>query len=197
MKPIILCDIDSVVLDWMSKLPEFLVKKKVDATKAIRAYAYGEFISLDEITGLPINDAIKLIEQYNCSEYMKYLTPYKDALAVVNLLKNDFNFIAVTAIGNSKLCAEYRMHNLQFWYPDAFTDIHVVGIGESKKDILKIYSPSIFIDDSPNYCEEGIDSGHFTIRLVRDRRPDTKATMHAKDWFEVATLINQIGWKKS
>ena len=197
MKPIILCDVDAVVLEWLSKLPEFLVKKNINPEKAIECYAYGEYIGLTEITGLPEKEALKLINEYNSSEYIKYLTPYKDALAVVNLLKRDYQFIAVTAIGTAGTCAQYRMHNLQFWYPDAFTSIHVVGVGESKKDILESYSPKIFIDDSPNYCEEGINAGHYTIRLVRDKRIDLVPTMHAKDWFDVATLIRQYETFKS
>jgi hypothetical protein len=196
-KPIILCDVDGVVLDFLSKLPEFLAKKCFDNTTAIQAYAYGEFMSLAEITGLPEAQARALIEDYNSSEYIKYLNPYKDAIAVVNLLKNDYDFIAVTAIGKSQKCADNRMHNLNFWYPDAFTGIHVVDIGENKKDILEAYTPTIFVDDSPNYCKEGIEAGHYTIRLVRDRRPDTVATMHANDWFDVATLINQYNTFKS
>jgi len=190
-KPIILCDVDGVVLEWMSKIPEFLAKRGFNPDKAIRAYSYGEFLTLSEITGLPEENAVKLIEEYNSSEWIKYLSPYKDALAVVNILKHTYDFIAVTAIGTASDCAKYRMHNLQFWYPNAFTDIHIVGINESKTDILNSYEQSIFIDDSPNYCKEGVNAGHYTIRLIRDRRIDSVPTMHAKDWFDVATLIKQ------
>lgn len=189
MKPKILCDVDGVLLNWLSKLPEYLVKRGYNPEPAIRAYSHGEFIGHSEITGLPSDEAFQLILDYNESEYIKYLTPFQDALAVVNLLKHEYDFVAVTAIGREGKSSQYRMENLNFWYPNAFTDIHVVNLGETKSSVLKCYEKTFFIDDSPNYCAEGKDAGHISIRIVRDSRPDTMNTIRCNNFFEVGSVI--------
>lgn len=189
MKKKILCDVDGVVLNWLSKLPEYLVKRGHDPEPAIRAYSHGEFIGHSEITGLPEEEAFQLILDYNESEYIKYLTPFKDALAVVNVLKKEYDFVAVTAIGREGKSSLYRLENLNFWYPNAFKDIHVVNLGESKKDILASYEKTFFIDDSPNYCAEGKAAGHISIRIVRDTRTDKVNTIRCRDFFDVGTVI--------
>lgn len=188
-KPIILCDVDGVVLDWLSKLPEYLVKRGHNPESAIRAYSHGEFLGHSEITGLPEDEALKLALEYNESEYIKYLTPYRDALAVVNLLKHEFNFVAVTAIGREGKSSEYRMENLNFWYPNAFSDIHVVNMHESKFDILRQYNRTFFIDDTPNHCAEAKRAGHIAIRIVRDSRVDKVNTIRCKDFYEIGSFI--------
>lgn len=190
-KPIILCDVDGVVLDWLSKLPEYLVKRGLNPEGAIRALSHGEFVSHSEITGLPEAEAFKLVLDYNESEYIRYLTPYKDALGVVNLLKSEFDFIAVTAIGREGKSTEYRMQNLDFWYPNAFKKIHVVDIYESKESILKQYPPSLFIDDTPKHVAQAKSCGHISIRIVRDARPDIVNSLRFNDWKDIGTFIEQ------
>lgn len=188
-KPIILQDVDGCVLDWLSKFPEFLVKKNLDPSIAASAYAQDAFLSPAQITGLPEPEAMALVEEYNASEYMKYLTPFKDALSVVNLLKEEFDFVAVTAIGRHESSAKYRMENLQFWFPDAFKEIHVVSIGESKYDILKNYDRTFFIDDTPAHIAEAKRAGHLAIRIVRDVRPDTVNAVRYSDYHQIGSFI--------
>lgn len=189
MKPIILQDIDGCLLEWLSKLPEFLLKKGINPHRAILSYASGEYVSPEELTGLPSTEAYRLIEEYNASDYIKYLTPFKDALSVINLVKHEFDFVAVTAIGRHESSARNRMTNLEFWFPGAFVDIHCVDIEASKLEILQSYKRTFFIDDSPSYCAEGQRAGHDTIRLVRDSRMDKVATVRCNNYFEVLNYI--------
>lgn len=188
-KPIILQDVDGCVLDWLSKLPEYLVKRGLNPEHAIRAYSHGEFLGHSEITGLPEDEAFQLVLDYNESEYIKYLTPYRDALAVVNLLKHEFDFVAVTAIGREGKSSQYRMENLNFWYPNAFKDIHVVNMHESKLDVLMKYDRTFFIDDSPSYCAEGKRAGHIPIRIVRDSRVDRTNVVRCNNYYEIGSFI--------
>ena len=193
-KPYILCDVDGVCLDWCSKLPEYLLKHGIDNKKSMAAYAHGEYISPEELTGLSIRKAHQLLSEYNASEWIKYLVPYKDALQVVNLLKKEFNFIAVTSIGVDPECSRKRMMNLEFWFPGAFIDIKTVDIGESKLETLKQFKSTFFIDDSPQYVKEGKEAGHISIRLVRDKRLDLINTIRCNDFFEVGSKIEELKW---
>ena len=185
MKNIILCDVDGVVLDWTSKLPEFFVHKGLDPSPVIRAHAWGEDMSPSTLTNMSHKEAYSIMEEYNSSKYIMYLTPYKDALQVVNLLKKEFDFIAVTAIGHDPKSAEMRLTNLNFWFPGAFSKVEVVGIEDSKESILSKYKRSIFIDDSPQHSATGKKVGHFSIRIMRDSRLCMENTITAKNWHEI------------
>lgn len=188
-KPIILADIDGCLLQWLSKMPEFLMKKGIDPTKARECFASGEYLTAAQILGLPSDQAMELVREYNSSVYMRHLTPFKDSLAVVNLLKEEFDFVAVTAMGTHPLGAEYRMENLHFWYPNAFKGIHVVDLGESKYDILKEYHKTFFIDDTPKHIKEAKDAGHIAIRIVRDSRPDITNSVRFDSFHEIGSFI--------
>lgn len=188
-KPVILCDIDGVVLDWMSRFPYFMEKKGYATEQAIRMYASGEYRSFEELFGVDTETALALATEYQESSFMGYLSPYKDALLAVNSLKHKYNFIGVTAVLDSPITKKLRMKNLEFWYPGAFTDLHCVGLGASKFEILSKFDPTIFIDDSPSHILEAQNAGHTAIRLKVDQRVDVTASLLASNWQEVSNLI--------
>lgn len=188
-KPDILIDVDGVLLEWTSKLAEYFVTIGIDPEKAHRAHAWGEFISPAELTGLPKDEAMKVLEDYNASVYIKYLTPYKDALQVINMLKQEWNFIAVTALGTDRESVDLRMENLNFYFPNAFSKVHAVGIEDSKEEILSQYPKTFFIDDSPEHTKTAKECGHISIRLKRDSRLCLTNTIVCNDFHEIGTII--------
>lgn len=194
MKPVILCDVDGVVLDWMSRFPYFLEKKGIDPARAIRAYASGEFLTFQDIIGgtMGAEEAEALAIEYQESKYMSYLTAYKDALLMVNALKHKYDFVAVTAVLNSEATRTNRQANLDFWYAGAFSKVHCVGLGGSKYDVLCKYDRTVFIDDSPSHIAEAQAAGHIGIRLKVDSRPDTGLYPIAKDWYDLSNMIQTI-----
>lgn len=192
MKPVILCDVDGVLVDWFSRLPYFMEQKGMPTERAIQMYAHGHWQSVEDLTGLPRENALALCDEYSKSKYMKYLTPYKDALMAVNHLKKWYDFVAITAISNDPMAHKYRSENLEFWFPGAFKTVHCVGAEGSKYEILAKYSPTIWIEDSPNYAHQGILAGHQAIRIVRDSRIDTHPYLLANDWQEVSNLIQLL-----
>lgn len=194
-KPIILCDIDGCLLQYLSKLPEFLKKKNIDHRTATKAYAWGEFLTPTQLTGLPEKEAYELLEEYNSSKYIKYLTPFSDAIQSVNLLKQEYDFIAVTALGRSDECVNYRKENLDFWFPGAFSKVLTVGIEESKKEYLEQYKPTFFIDDSPEHVLMAKQCGHIAIRLVRDTRLDLINSIRCNNFHEIGTIIEMNKWR--
>lgn len=189
MKREVLLDVDGVLLDWFSRFPYFLKEKGLDHEHAIRMFANNQFSSLEELTGLPTEQATELSIEYQRSKYMKYLSPYKDALQVVNLLKHKYNFIAVTAVLDDPLTLQYRTENLEFWYPGAFSKVHCVGINQSKFEVLSKYDRTVFVDDSPGHIIEAKNAGHTPIRLKIDARPCVTQSLTAGNWHELNNLI--------
>lgn len=191
-KQVILCDIDGVVLDWMSRFPYFMEKKGYATEQAIRMYASGEYRSFEELFGVDSETAMALATEYQESSFMGYLSPYKDALLAVNSLKHKYDFIAVTAVLDSPITKKLRQKNLEFWYPGAFSEVHCVGLGKSKFEILSKFDPTIFIDDSPGHILEAQNAGHIAIRLKVDQRVDVTASLVASNWQEVSNLIQTL-----
>lgn len=191
-KPIILTDVDGVLVDWFSRLPYFLKKKGLPYERAVAMYAHGHWQTIEELTGLPTPEAEALVDEYARSKYMEFLSPYKDALIAVNNLKHHYDFVAVTAISESDECYERRKANLDFWFPNAFTGLHCVGSGGDKQATLAKYEPTIWIDDTPKHISEGLRAGHKCIRLVRDSRMDVTSSFIAHNWHEISNLILQM-----
>lgn len=189
MKPVILCDIDGVVLDWMSRFPYFMEKKGYPTEQAIRMYASGEYRTFEELFGVDSETALALATEYQESKYMGFLSPYKDALLAVNSLKHKYDFIGVTAVLDSPITHQLRKQNLEFWYPGAFTELHCVGLNKSKFEILSKFDPTVFIDDSPSHILEAQNAGHTAIRLKVDHRVDVTASLVANNWQELSNLI--------
>lgn len=189
MKPVILCDIDGVVLDWMSRFPYFMEKKGYPTEQAIKMYASGEFRTFEDLFGVDSETAMALATEYQESKYMGFLSPYKDALLAVNSLKHKYDFIGVTAVLDSPITHELRTQNLEFWYPGAFKKLHCVGLNKSKYEILCQYEPTVFIDDSPSHILEAQNAGHTAIRLKVDHRVDVTASLVANNWQELSNLI--------
>ncbi len=192
MKPTVLLDVDGVLLDWFSRFPYFLKEKGLDTEHAIRMFANNQFSSLEELTGLSTEHATELSIEYQQSKYMKYLSPYKDALQAVNLLKHKYNFVAVTAVLDDPLTHQYRTENLDFWYPGAFSKVHCVGINQSKFEILSKYDRTVFVDDSPGHIIEAKNAGHIAIRLKVDARPDVTQSLIANNWQELSNMIQMM-----
>lgn len=189
MRQTILVDVDGVLLDWTSRFPYFLQKMGYDREAAIFMHATDEWKTVEELTGLDTEQALKLVDAYCRSKFMRYLSPYKDALIAVNHLKRYYDFVAVTAITNHPDTIQNRTENLEFWYPGAFKEVHCVGVDGDKQVILSKYSPTIWIDDSPKHISEGLRAGHACIRLARDSRPDVAPCFIAKDWVDIQNRI--------
>lgn len=192
MKPTILVDVDGVLVDWSSQFPHFLEQKGLPHEKAIMGYAHSEWQTVEDLVWLPLDEATSLVEEYTCSEFMKRLTPYKDALLAVNQLKHIYDFVAVTAISNDPQAHQNRTENLEFWFPGAFSKVHCVGMGGNKLEILSKYDSTVWIDDSPGHIREGLMAGHKCIRLVRDSRMNQVPSFTASNWAELTNLILQL-----
>lgn len=188
-KRVVLCDVDGVLLDWTSRLPYFLKQKGLPIEKAIFLHARDEYFSLAEIADVSEEEGAALNKEYSHSKFMRYLQPYRDACLWVNLLKQKYDFVAVTAIGTEENVLEMRRENLEFWFPGAFSEVIGVNYGETKLNALVKYDPTVFIDDSPKYIKEGLLAGHTCIRMIRDSRACQDPSLTARNWAEVSNLL--------
>lgn len=188
-KKLILCDVDGVLLDWTSRLPHYMQELGQAVEPAIRLHATGEFTPLTEVFDMDREQELEFIRSYNRTGHLSQLTAYRDALLYVKSLSEDYDFVAITAIGTDESIIQARTENLEFWYPGIFKDVVCVGVQESKFDALSKYSRSIFIDDQPRYVDEAIRAGHIGVRLKRRVNDAPHQGFNPRNWAEVNDLI--------
>jgi 5'(3')-deoxyribonucleotidase len=191
-KKIILCDVDGVLVDWFSQFPYFIKSKGLCVEESLRRYSAGEWVTLENSLGVTPEHAAELMEEFCTSEHIRYLTAMPDAIAVVNRLKHKYDFIGVTAISNHPDTIKYRMENLDFWFPGAFSKMHCVGCNASKLATLMKYDHTFWIDDSPHHVHEGVLAGHTSIRLVRDSREDQSSSFMTDSWYGIENYLTEF-----
>lgn len=158
-RPVIATDVDGVLLSWQSGLPYFAQKYNLPLEHILEMIQDDKFIKPGTLFGC--DDALgeQLINKYNCSDFIRYLAPYMDALRHINKLKKVYDFVAVTALGDSIDARLNRQFNLNALFPGAFQDIQMCAHNESKEMILtKVrlkYGNRVkfYVDDLPHHCQ--------------------------------------------
>ncbi|URC15311.1 phosphatase [Paraglaciecola Antarctic GD virus 1] len=159
-KPTIVTDVDGVLLSWQSNLPYFLKDHGFSTSHIGRNIRDEIFLSpkeifVDEHGASPsLDDCIALIEEYNRSDYIRTLPAYNDALAVINVLKYYYDFVAVSALCDTEVSRANRKYNLDCLFPNAFSSIHISGMHQSKKAIFKDVIKEIGQDKIACYVDD-------------------------------------------
>lgn len=151
-RPVVIIDVDGVCVKWQSGLPYYLAKNAMCSKNALECNLTEEFMSPEQLFGCDSEIANIYMEDYNKSDFIKYLAPYQDALEMINDKKSEWDFVAATALGTSKETVQNRLFNLNALFPNAFKDIFVCEFGEPKDSMLqriheKYDNIIMFIDD--------------------------------------------------
>lgn len=199
VKPVILTDVDGILVKWQSGLPFFAAKHNMPTDVMISMCVSEKFIPMDKIFGCSKEVAEKLFMEYNNSSYIRYLQGYDDALIVVNRLKQHYDFVGITALGNTATAALNRIANLNTLFPSAFKDMMMVDYGESKTarylEAKKKYGDRIvcFIDDLATNLDDAhnVMSTLPLIHMIRGEREDPACeVIGTNSWFDVEEWLN-------
>lgn len=195
-RPVIATDVDGVLLSWQSGLPYFAQKYNLPLEHILEMIQDDKFIKPGKLFGCDEHLGEQLINKYNSSDFIRYLAPYMDALRNINKLKKAYDFVAVTALGDSIDARLNRQFNLNALFPGAFQDIQMCAHNESKEIILtKVrlkYGSRVkfFVDDLPHHCQAAkriLDVPvYWMVRGERDGFADdcTKVT----DWDDIVAI---------
>lgn len=195
-KPVIATDVDGVLLSWQSGLPYFAQKYNLPLEHILDMIQDDKFIKPGVLFGC--DDALgeQLINKYNCSDFIRYLAPYMDALRQINKLKKVYDFVAVTALGDSIDARLNRQFNLNALFPGAFQDIQMCAHNESKEMILtKVrlkYGSRVkfYVDDLAHHCEAAkriLDVPVYWM-IRGERVGSAEGCSQVKDWDEIVTI---------
>jgi len=179
---IILTDADGVLLDWWNGFNDWAQDRGL-----VRLPDTGHLYSINDWYGLPAEEAMRLVHEFNTSARMGFLKPYKDAAKYVKLLAevHGFRFIVITSMGDCPFAKKLRWRNLQEVFGPYFNELIVNDILEPKGDIIAKYEPTIWIEDHADNADAGVKAGHWTFLLEHNHNRfaevDPRIT-RVKDW---------------
>ena len=173
-KPVIVTDVDSVLLDWLQGFATFLEKEKNIETKHVEHY-FGttEFLCASTITNISCMDTNKLlIREYGKSGYLEELKAFQDdAVQHLKDLHKEVDFIALSCLSKNRKLINQRKRNLQSVYGNLFKEVICIGFNESKEDNLVRLNQEenviTFIDDREKHIRESISAGVKPILFAR------------------------------
>lgn len=196
-KPVILTDIDGVGIKWQSGLPYFAGEMNMPLDKIIELQVHDVFIPAGEIFGCNERLATELLKRYNNSHYIRTLQGYDDALEVINRMKKDFDFVAISSLGDTQEALLNRMYNLNTLFPGAFKDVMIVPHNESKTQhylTVKIKHADnllFFVDD----LKRNLDDCHAVIsklpliHMIRGEREEVEVPHYkVNNWYDIEKL---------
>ncbi|WJJ59183.1 hypothetical protein VPA32_orf218 [Klebsiella phage vB_KpnM_VPA32] len=206
-KPIITTDVDGVLVKWQSGLPYFAQKYNLPVHHILEMIIDDQFVAPKDLFGVDEEFAQQLMVKYNCSDFIRYLAAYDDALKVVNALKDKYDFVAVTALGTSVDAKLNRQFNLNALFPGAFLETFICDHSEPKtklfEKIKEKYGDRVvaYIDDLPHHVDSAYEvfGGEVNCMFMPRGQRDTSSKYGEKvhNWEHVQRLMNQREFQES
>lgn len=154
MSKFLLTDVDGCVLNWHVGFIRFAEQLGfiVDPTK------FGDNYDMSTwFTNMTTEQFRRLTKLFNNSQFSNLCQPYKDAMEWLPRIAKNNRVEALTAFGNRPEQKEMRMQLLHAVFPNVFDEIHVIDLGECKKQYLKRLRPDLFVEDSLNHANSAIE----------------------------------------
>jgi FMN phosphatase YigB (HAD superfamily) len=156
----ILTDCDSVLLDWNKAFYDYMENelgyiKEPDTD--------GEYMIKRRYKDLTSKTANKLIIDFNKSDRLCMLEPYRDSVEWVKKLQHlGYEFIVISAFSEYADDHAKRLANLQDVFGTGITNLYGVGIGKTKRHILRNNwgdSDLFWIEDHFTHALAGYEEG--------------------------------------
>ena len=184
---LILTDCDGVLLDWEYHFYKWL-KETEGYERLGPEYNIGKAIGVAQKTGA------KFVNLFNRSEYMKTLSPMRDAIKYVRKLHEEHGYIfhVITSQTNCRLAQEYRKENLRNVFGDVFDGFTILNTGEDKAEALKKWEGTecFWIEDKAANIKMGNDVGLRGILIDHNwNRTCTYECERARKWKDVYNII--------
>lgn len=191
MQKIILTDCDGVLLNWVKGFDTFM---KLRGHISISDAEY----SVSKKYGISKEEAFSLIKEYNEGPLIEFLEPLRDSKEYIKkLADHNFRFICVTALSTHSEAAVRRNKNIKKLFGDVFNEVHCIGMGELKFEILNQKwkdSGLYWIEDTTHQAEAGLNAGLKPI-LVKHTYNEVYPTEkfltvgNEKPWAEIYDII--------
>ena len=184
---LILTDCDGVLLDWEYHFYKWL-KDTEGYERLGPEYNIGKAIGVAQKTGA------RFVNLFNRSEYMKTLSPMRDAIKYVRKLHEEHGYIfhVITSQTNCRLAQEYRKENLRNVFGEVFDGFTILNTGEDKAEALKKWEGTecFWVEDKAANIKMGNDVGLRGILIDHNwNRTCTYECERARKWKDVYNII--------
>ena len=184
---LILTDCDGVLLDWEYHFYKWL-KETEGYERLGPEYNIGKAIGVAQKTGA------KFVNLFNRSEYMKTLSPMRDAIKYVRKLHEEHGYIfhVITSQTNCRLAQEYRKENLRNVFGEVFDGFTILNTGQDKDVALKKWEGTecFWVEDKAANIKMGNDVGLRGILIDHTwNRTCTYECERARKWKDVYEII--------
>lgn len=187
----IITDIDECVLSWHSGFQDFIIEKGITP-----AYDISKCPNLEEwLNDIPNSEVRQLIEEFNTSPRIAQLkVGYMSEVYIPLLHAEGYDFIALTSCGRSDITVNGRIENIERYFPDIFSDIICIDLGESKLPYLeKLPQDAIWVEDKYKNAIMGIEQGHqcFLMNHTHNEQYDDPRIIRVDNWEDIHESIHE------
>lgn len=185
---LILVDADNVLLDFNTSFYQWIEAEKNLTPTA----SYNTIYQFEKLYGTTLEEMADHIAEFSHSETFASLPPLEGSIeAIQRLRERGYTFEAITACHDSPEVRAARESALHGGY--GITDIHYVGLGNDKFDILARYRPSFWVEDNLKNAMDGSMAGHYTFLIDYGyNRSSDKGIHRVKDWAEIESVLVEM-----
>ncbi len=193
MKPLILTDVDDVLLSWISGFRKYC--SHVLGREIVGLPASWD---MSEWLGVPKDGtASQMVDDFNHGKWeFGILPPVADAnIFLPTLHKRGFEVIAITCCSVDPATVALRKANLYHVFGDIFTDVICQPLGTKKHENLKRFTTRnvvAWVEDKPSAALEGYDMGYPSYLIHQDHNKEHReknkddGLIHVESWMEIS-----------
>lgn len=164
MTKIILTDCDGVLLDWVQTF-----EKWMEARGHVKV-ADGEY-DIDKTYGIHWEEAKDLAVEFNRSDNLTAMPPFRDAVEYVKKLHEEHGYVlhCISAVPESSL--NIRRNNLEEIFGRSVIErVECTGTSANKRHILEEYKGSNYpwLEDKASNAAMGLDYGLRSFLMIHD-----------------------------
>lgn len=190
---LILTDVDGVLLNWNDAFDQHMLKLGHTLIPE-----HSNKYSLSKRFGVDRVEMDTIVSNFNESDHVKNLPPFRDSIKGVNLLMElGYRFVAITNIGGSKQSAYNRTHNLNEVFGDGvFEEIICLPMGESKYKTLMRWEGNdmYWIEDKFSNALDGHSLGFRAVLVDAEYNRDFSTTRFPRvsnetPWADIISIM--------
>jgi uncharacterized HAD superfamily protein len=160
-KPILLLDVDGVLLNWIDGFEQFLTKHHPH----LQHQQVQEYTNLSQKLGVDQATVDQLVEDFHLDDVFENLEPLPGTELSIKVLAKWFDMVAITACGTDLKIQKARSKNLTQIFGDVFSDIFCTDTFEGKAEYLKNFEPTWWIEDHVSNAVLGANYGHKALLI--------------------------------
>lgn len=188
-KPVLLTDVDGVILDWVKTFGEYAVSRGFTLRME-----HPKTWEMTEWFGATTEQIRELISDMNSSAIFESIPAFPDAQKVLPILAEKYDLVAITSCSSDALTVERRIKNLEL-IDVKFKDVHCLDFNVSKKDLLSAYPTTLWVEDRFEGAESGVETGHksFLINRSYNLNQFHQKIVKVDSWHQIHSLLKAKG----